>query len=134
MKTILFSVLFLAFMACEKEETAPIFTLNGTYMGKAVGYAQPFNFDIKTTWVVSHVGDEFKASLTHEGQGFNVPKYEGVVKGDSIIVGFLSPAGYNPVTQLQTKGKVYLSGDSLTFESDASIPYVRVKYYLKRQK
>jgi hypothetical protein len=109
--------------------------LSGTYVGRAIGYAQPFNFDMETTWLVSHIGNDLKASITHDaGQGFNVPDYEGEIKGDSVIIGYLLPVGYSPITQLNTNGVIHNGGDSLTFESDFSIPYVRVKYYLKRQK
>jgi hypothetical protein len=135
MKTILSLCLLIFVGGCTKEEEVPQkLNLNGTFVGKITGWAQPMPINGTATWTVVHTGNEITASIVYNSDvvGFNIPKYKGTVVNDTTLIGgFIEIA-----TTSIVNGKISKDGNHITCataSNDPSINYVRVAFDLTKK-
>ncbi len=124
------SLFILFLLSCKDKNIVPTLDLSGSFSGTTKGYAQPINFNGQTTWQITQVADSVFANITYtDVEGYNIPKYKGIIIGDTVIVGSMVTASGTAV--LKTDGEIRNKGNELYFKSE-NIGYVHVEYFLNR--
>lgn len=119
---------------CKKDDVPAKLDLNGVFVGKVTGWAQPIAINGTATWTVVHTGNEITASIVYNSDvvGFNIPKYKGTIVNDTTLVGgFIEIPAPSIVN-----GKISKDGNHITCataSNDPSINYVRVAFDLTRR-
>lgn len=134
MKKIIVFLFLILFLGCKKEDVPAKLDLNGVFVGKITGWAQPMPINGTATWTVVHVGNEITASITYNSDvaGFNLPKYKGTIINDTILNGGFIEI---PVRSI-INGKISKDGNRITCATasdDPSINYTRVSFDLTRK-
>ncbi len=134
MKKIVGLFVLILLWGCKKDDVPAKLDLNGVFVGKVTGWAQPMVINGTATWTIVHVGNEITANIVYGSDvvGFNVPKYKGTIVNDTTLIGgFIDiPANSN------INGKISKDGNRITCSTasnDPSISYVRVAFDLTRK-